>query len=206
MENLISFTALAKEKVKDFMNQMDKPNLCLRIEVKEKTQTGFSYRFTLEETQEARTQDTLITQEGFTTRLDPFSAKWLKGSTIDWITDQSSPGFSVKNPNNPNPTVTKDALEQDIIEAIKTIFDPEIPVNIYELGLIYNIDINPTKHALITMTLTAPNCPAAEQLPAEVKQKVKNVPGVTEAEVKITWEPPWDKNMMSEAAKLQLGI
>ncbi len=98
------------------------------------------------------------------------------------------------------------AFQQKIIDAAKTVFDPEIPVDIYELGLIYDIIVDAEKRALIKMTLTSPACPSAQQLPSEVRFKVKAVPGITDAWVEIVWEPPWDKERMSEAAKLQLGF
>lgn len=97
-------------------------------------------------------------------------------------------------------------MRDEIIEKLRTIFDPEIPVNIYELGLIYDIEVLETGLANITMTLTSPNCPAAESLPAEVDQKVASVEGVTEAKVHIVWEPSWTPDMMSEEAKLELNM
>jgi FeS assembly SUF system protein len=98
------------------------------------------------------------------------------------------------------------ALQGPIIEAMKTVFDPEIPVDIYELGLIYDIVVDAERRVLIKMTLTSPACPSAQQLPSEVRYKVKAVPGVKDAWVEIVWEPPWDKDRMSEVAKLQLGF
>lgn len=100
----------------------------------------------------------------------------------------------------------KRALENSIIEMLKTIFDPEIPVDIYELGLIYEVKVNDDAHAFITMTLTSPSCPVAESLPAEVEQKAASVEGVNSAKVEITFEPPWSQDMMSEEAKLELGF
>jgi FeS assembly SUF system protein len=99
-----------------------------------------------------------------------------------------------------------EGLEKDIIAALCTCFDPEIPVNIYELGLIYDIDIKPSGAVGIRMTLTSPGCPVAGSLPGDVEAKVRRVPGVTSAKVDVVWDPPWDKDRMSEAAKLQLGI
>ncbi len=93
-----------------------------------------------------------------------------------------------------------------IIEAIKTIYDPEIPVDIYELGLIYDVLVNENNEVKIIMTLTSPNCPVAETLPVDVEEKVKTVKEVTNAEVEITFDPPWDKSLMSEEAKLELGF
>ncbi len=97
-------------------------------------------------------------------------------------------------------------FQQPIIDVIKTVFDPEIPVDIYELGLIYEIIVDSEKRALINMTLTSPACPSAQQIPQEVRYKVKAVPGITEAWVEIVWEPPWSKDRMSEVAKLTLGM
>ena len=97
-------------------------------------------------------------------------------------------------------------LEAAIIEAIKEIFDPEIPVNILELGLIYEVRINDASEVHVFMTLTAPNCPVAESLPVDVRNKVLSVKGVMGAEVEVTFDPPWDKSMMSELAMLELGM
>ncbi len=98
------------------------------------------------------------------------------------------------------------ALRQQVIDALCTCFDPEIPVNIYELGLIYDIDLTPEGAVGIRMTLTTPACPAAGSLPGDVKARLLRVPGVTAARVDVVWDPPWETSRMSEAAKLQLGI
>jgi FeS assembly SUF system protein len=103
-------------------------------------------------------------------------------------------------------TMDTETLKQKIIERLQTIYDPEIPVNIYEMGLIYEIDILPVNNAQIVMTLTAPSCPAAQSLPVEVDQKVRQIEGVNDVHVSVTWNPPWDKSMMSEAAQLELGM
>ena len=97
-------------------------------------------------------------------------------------------------------------LTDDIVAALKTVYDPEIPVDIYELGLIYGIDVHPSGEVNIKMTLTSPGCPVAGSLPGEVEQKVQAVPGVTAAKVELVWDPPWGMEKMSEAAKLQLGM
>tara|TARA_B100000700_G_C14551511_1_gene626756 strand:- start:218 stop:520 length:303 start_codon:yes stop_codon:yes gene_type:complete len=97
-------------------------------------------------------------------------------------------------------------IKKKIIEEIKKIYDPEIPVNIYELGLIYKIEVNEKNKVNVDMTLTSPNCPAAESLPNEVKQNIMKVEGVSEVNLNLVWEPPWDKDKMSEAAKLELNI
>ncbi len=99
-----------------------------------------------------------------------------------------------------------DALKEKIVEKLQEIYDPEIPVNIYELGLIYEVNILPINNVEIVMTLTAPSCPAAQTLPHEVDQKVRSVEGVKEVHVEVTWSPAWNKDMMSEVAKLELGF
>lgn len=96
-------------------------------------------------------------------------------------------------------------IKDKVIEQLQSIFDPEIPVSIWDLGLIYQIDILPINNVQITMTLTAPGCPAAQSLPIEVDQKVRAIEGVNEVHVQVTWDPPWDKSMMSETAQLELG-
>lgn len=99
-----------------------------------------------------------------------------------------------------------EALKPAILDAIRTVFDPEIPVNILELGLVYDVLVDAAGVAGIRMTLTAPGCPAAQSLPVEVARKVKAVPGVADARVDVVWDPPWTKDRMSDAAKLQLGM
>ncbi len=97
-------------------------------------------------------------------------------------------------------------LQPEIVKALSKVYDPEIPVNIYELGLIYDIIVDASNTVGIRMTLTAPNCPAAQILPGQVRDAAAGVPGVTGSKVDVVWEPPWDKDRMSEAAKLQLGM
>ena len=99
-----------------------------------------------------------------------------------------------------------EALKQKVLEVIQTIYDPEIPVNIYELGLIYEISILPVNNVQIVMTLTSPACPAAQSLPVEVDQKLRQIEGVNDVHVAVTWTPAWDKSRMSEAAQLELGF
>lgn len=98
------------------------------------------------------------------------------------------------------------ALGEKIVKVLKTIYDPEIPVDIYELGLIYDVFVNENHEVKILMTLTTPNCPVAESLPAEVEDKVKTIDSVKDAEVEITFDPPWSQDLMSEEAKLELGM
>jgi FeS assembly SUF system protein len=97
-------------------------------------------------------------------------------------------------------------LKDQIVAALKKVYDPEMPVNIYELGLIYGLDVDDAGRAAVRMTLTAPNCPVAGTLPGEVERAVRGVPGVTDVKLELTFDPPWSKDRMSEAAKLALGI
>lgn len=101
---------------------------------------------------------------------------------------------------------TIEQLEKDVIDMIRTCYDPEIPVNIYELGLIYEVNINDAFDVHVLMTLTSPSCPVAETLPPDVEDKIRTVQGVNSAKVEITFEPTWEQSMMSEEAKLELGF
>jgi FeS assembly SUF system protein len=97
-------------------------------------------------------------------------------------------------------------LYEGVIDALKDIYDPEIPVNIYDLGLIYDVEVTPEGHAFVKMTLTTPHCPVAESMPGEVELRVGAVPGIGHAEVELVWDPPWDPQKMSDEAKLELGM
>jgi FeS assembly SUF system protein len=99
-----------------------------------------------------------------------------------------------------------EVLKQKVVDVLHSIYDPEIPVNIYELGLIYEINILPVNNVQIVMTLTSPACPAAQTIPVEVDQKVREIQGINDVHVAVTWNPPWNKSMMSEAAQLELGM
>jgi FeS assembly SUF system protein len=97
-------------------------------------------------------------------------------------------------------------IEQDIVKVLKNIYDPEIPVNIYDLGLIYEIMVSDSAEVEVTMTLTAPNCPVADELVENVNEGIRDIPGVKDVSIKLTFEPPWDMNCLSEEAKLELGM
>ena len=97
-------------------------------------------------------------------------------------------------------------IEKLVVEALRTVYDPEIPVNIYELGLIYRISVDPSGAVSVRMTLTAAGCPASQALPREVEERVRAIPGVTDVRVEVVFDPPWDKTRISEAARLQLGL
>jgi FeS assembly SUF system protein len=126
---------------------------------------------------------------------------------IDALTAPPPADLQPETPNvGPADAAQTAALQSKIIEVVKTVYDPEIPVDIYELGLIYEIIVDAERRVLIRMTLTSPACPSAQQIPSEVRYKVKALPEVTDAWVEIVWEPPWSKERMSEAAKLSLGF
>ena len=103
-------------------------------------------------------------------------------------------------------TIEKSLIEGQVTEILRTCFDPEIPVNIYELGLIYGVKVDDAGAVTVTMTLTSPHCPAAQSLPREVEAKAKSIPGVTGVRVNVVWDPVWNPNMMTEAARLTLGM
>ncbi len=115
-------------------------------------------------------------------------------------------GFLAQQPRGDDPAQPGGALYEAVIDALKEIFDPEIPVNIYELGLIYGVEIADEAHATVKMTLTTPHCPVAESMPAEVELRVMSVPGIATAEVELVWDPPWDPGKMSDEARLELGM
>ena len=115
-------------------------------------------------------------------------------------------GFLTEKKPEPDPNEPGGALVEAVVEALKSIYDPEIPVDIYELGLIYDVAISEDGDAVVTMTLTTPHCPVAESMPGEVELRVLSVPGIRDAEVKLVWDPPWDPSKMSDEARLELGM
>ena len=121
------------------------------------------------------------------------------------LPDHEQTEFSAKS-GAPLEPGAKVADEPAVIEAIRTVYDPEIPVNIYELGLIYKIEIDKKKNVNIDMTLTSPNCPVAESLPNQVKENIMKMEDVSDVKLNLVWEPPWDKDKMSESAKLELNL
>ena len=115
-------------------------------------------------------------------------------------------GFLAAKPQDVLPGAPGGELYEEVIAALKDIFDPEIPVNIYDLGLIYGVDVDDNAGVVVTMTLTTPHCPVAESMPGEVELRVGAVPGVRDAEVELVWDPPWDPAKMSDEARLELGM
>lgn len=115
-------------------------------------------------------------------------------------------GFLAEQPRGDEPGEPGGAVYDGVIAALKEIFDPEIPVNIYDLGLIYGVEVSPESSVVVTMTLTTPHCPVAESMPGEVEMRVAGVPGVRDCEVNLVWDPPWDMAKMTDEAKLELGM
>ena len=115
-------------------------------------------------------------------------------------------GVLAQKPPAADPAAPGGALYESVVEALREIFDPEIPVNIYDLGLIYGVDVSPDADVTVSMTLTTPHCPVAESMPGEVELRVSSVPGVRDAEVNLVWDPPWDPTKMSDEARLELGM
>jgi len=129
------------------------------------------------------------------------------GSALADAGFEGQPSASAKaDPTTPANFIEQKLLEGKVIEALREIYDPEIPVNIYELGLIYDIQVDPENNVHIKMTLTAPACPVAGSLPGDVERRVEAIPEVKNADVELVWEPPWSRERMSEAAMLQLGM
>lgn len=129
-------------------------------------------------------------------------------NTEEKIAEQNTEKVTEKPKEIEEPAENTDRAELNnaVVEALKSVYDPEIPVNIYELGLIYSVNIDENGKVVIEMTLTSPACPVAGTLPPEVEGKVRSIPGVTECVVKVVWDPPWGMHMMSEEAKLQLNL
>jgi len=115
-------------------------------------------------------------------------------------------GFLAKKPENVSPAEPGGELHDAVIAALKEIYDPEIPVNIYDLGLIYGVEITEDADAMVTMTLTTPHCPVAESMPGEVELRAASVPGIRGAEVSLVWDPPWGPDKMTDEARLELGM
>jgi FeS assembly SUF system protein len=127
-------------------------------------------------------------------------------TNVNWVPPAETEAEAVESQAAEPAHVSPEQLRENIVRALKTIYDPEIPVNIYDLGLIYDLDIDEQGRVEVEMTLTAPGCPVAQTFPGIVESQLYCVPGVTEARVELVWDPPWDRDRMSEAAKLQLGM
>ncbi len=133
-------------------------------------------------------------------------SKMFKSKRAKAAAPEAKPAPAPSEPELAKIRFSAEDIKEAVIEALRTVYDPEIPVNIYELGLVYDIDIDQTNRVMINMTLTSPGCPVAGSLIPEVEQKVLAVPGVKDVFVELVWDPPWDPDRMSDAAKLQLGM
>lgn len=163
-----------------------------KIEVEEVTSVEAPPRARVEDTLDAPTEASVGVRE------TPQETLARKRDYLDGFLSQKPADLPAGEPGG----ATYDA----IIDALKEIYDPEIPVNIYDLGLIYNVEVTGDGHAVVTMTLTTPHCPVAESMPGEVELRVGAVPGVGHAEVNLVWDPPWDPQKMSDEARLELGM
>lgn len=135
--------------------------------------------------------------------------KQVEASTDDDVNGwppEAAAELAAQEEGSSDPHNSEGALRDRIVEAIKSIYDPEIPVNIYDLGLIYEVQIDPSRNINVVMTLTSPHCPVAESMPAEVEARVRLVPGTADVSVELTWEPAWNPDSMSDEAKLELGM
>jgi FeS assembly SUF system protein len=150
-------------------------------------------------------QERKIEVEEVTEAVAPPKARVSDAETFERKRDYLE-GFLSQQPKEAPPVEPGGDLYEEVIEALKDIYDPEIPVNIYDLGLIYDVEVTSEGHAFVKMTLTTPHCPVAESMPGEIELRVGSVPGVGHAEVELVWDPPWDPQKMSDEAKLELGM
>ena len=231
----MTLTEIAAAEIKKILKDQGMgAKAVLRVGIKGRNAQGFNYLLDLTEVRHE--DDVVGQSMETTIVADPMSFPSLDGTEIDFRDAPSGRGFVFNNPHavklpvntsaaatslaptassgsaeaHTGTTIT-DALENKVLEAsivekLRSIFDPEIPVNIYDLGLIYRIDISAEKHVIVDMTLTAPGCPVAGSMPPAVQQAVESVEDVKSAKVNLVWEPAWSKDRMSDAALLQLGL
>ena len=231
----MTLTEIAAAEIKKILKDQGMGDKAvLRVGIKGRNAQGFNYLLDLTEVRHE--DDVVGQSLEITIVADPMSFPSLDGTEIDFRDAPSGRGFVFKNPHavklpvntsatagSPVPSASagstqaqtgttiidaleNKALEASIVEKLRSIFDPEIPVNIYDLGLIYRIDISAEKDVIVDMTLTAPGCPVAGSMPPAVQQAVESVEDVKSAKVNLVWEPAWSKDRMSDAALLQLGL
>lgn len=202
---MIQFGEKAVDKVHYFLKHAKQPDMVLRIELVTPQEQEPEYKFSLEPQEHVRPKDMTMPMHGFFVRMDAKTAIKLANRVVQWREQDGQAGFSILNAEEEHAADPSLSTIDQIKGRLRTIFDPEIPVNIYDMGLIYNIDVR-EKQVEVLMTLTAPNCPAAESLPEEVKEKIASMEGIDEVTVNITWDPAWTPDMMSEEARVELGM
>lgn len=205
---MIQFSKEAVDKVHYFLENAQQADMVLRIELNEHDGEDPSYLFKLEPHEHVQPKDLTMPMHGFFVRMDSKTAIKLANNIVDWQAKDGKAGFAIQNSDNTFDPKANDGLsvEQQILGVLKTIYDPEIPVNIYDMGLIYHFEVQNGSEVSVLMTLTAPNCPAAEVLPSEVEEKIMTIPSVTKVDLQLTWEPAWTPERMTEEARLELGM
>lgn len=214
----ITITEKAASEVKRIIGEQQAADpaldkIYLRLRIVGGGHSGFQHKLDLDPAVNDKL-DVLFEYHGVPTVIDKRSLLYLEDATVDFHDETSRRGFSVTSPTSRGASAppkngapqSESALVESVVAALRTVFDPEIPVNIYELGLIYDLQIDPAGAVSIRMTLTSPACPVAGSLPGEVQARVQAVSGVTSVKVDLVWDPPWNMSRMSEEAKLQLGL
>lgn len=213
----ITLTEKAASEVKRLIGEQQAADpalekIYLRMRVVGDGHSGLQRKLDLDPVMDEK-RDELFEFHGVPTVVDKRSLIYLENATVDYHDNTGRRGFSINTPNggasSPPKTAaapSDPALEEHVITALRSVFDPEIPVNIYDLGLIYNLIADSSGSVSIRMTLTSPACPVAGSLPGEVQARVQAVPGVSSVNVELVWDPPWSMSRMSEEAKLQTGL
>jgi FeS assembly SUF system protein len=214
----LTITEKAAAEVKRIIQEQRRadPNLdkiYLRLRIVGGGHSGYQHKLDLDPVVDEK-RDELFEFHGVPVVIDKRSLLYLENVTVDFHDETGRRGFSVTKANAPRPsspsaTAVPQAegdLQERVIAALRSVFDPEIPVNIYDLGLVYDLNVDPSGAVSIRMTLTSPACPVAGSLPGEVQNRVAAIPGVTSVNVQLVWDPPWDMSRMSDEARLQLGL
>jgi FeS assembly SUF system protein len=214
----ITITEKAASEVKRILSEQRAADptlgkIYLRLRIVGGGSSGFQNKLDLDPVMDEE-RDELFEFHGVPTVIDKRSLLYLESAAVDFHDNTGRRGFSISTPNaaaasGPPKTDASPpdaALEERVIAALRNVYDPEIPVNIYELGLIYDLKIGPSGAVSIRMTLTSPACPVAGSLPGEVQSRVQAVSGVTAVNVELVWDPPWSMSRMSEEARLQAGL
>jgi len=216
----ITITEKAASEVKRIIEEQRRADptlgkIYLRLRIVGGGYNGYQHKLDLDPVVDEK-RDELFEYHGVPVVVDKRSLLYLDGVTVDFHDETGRRGFSVtkanasgSGPSAPSGTAETQKegdLQERVIAVLRNVFDPEIPVNIYDLGLIYDLKIDPSGAVSIRMTLTSPACPVAGSLPGEVQARVSAIPGVTSVHVELVWDPPWDMSRMSDEARLQLGF